>query len=124
MNTLDVGAVELIIKALVFWGLSGWVAFQIMAKIGPYLKERMWNDFHLRWFSMLLATLIALSAWSLGLWLSFFDPPGDTPQEWFINIAAVIGMATGASQFIHGYVDKRGQSARPSVEESAEPEVH
>ena len=124
MNMPDVESIELIVKALAFWGLSGWVAFIVMEQIAPYLKERLWNDFHLRWFSYGLSALIALSAWSLGLWLQFFAPPIDTAQAWFISIAAVIGMSTGASQFIHGWVVKRGQSERPSVEEIAEPETH
>lgn len=66
-----------------------------------------WTDFYIRWTALVLAGVIALAGWGLGIGLGLFSQPEPTWQAWFIDVAAVIGLATGANQWIHGYVDKR-----------------
>lgn len=105
---LQTDFIVLVIKAIVLWGLAGVLAFEVMKLLNPRLKTAGWTDFALRWLALVLAGLIALAGWALGIALGIFQQPGPTWQAWFIDVAAVVGMATGASQWIHGLVDKRG----------------
>jgi hypothetical protein len=104
---LDLGFVEVALKVLVLYGGSGLVAWALVDKGKVKMKEVGWTDFTVRTIALVLSAGIALVAWWVATELGFFAKPDSTWQSWFIHIGAVAGPATGASQFIHGLINKR-----------------
>jgi len=103
---LDLGFVEVALKVMVLYGGSGLVAWAIVDKIKSDLKAWGWTDFVIRTVALVLSAGVALGAWFLATELGFFAKPDPTWQSWLIHIGAVAGPATGASQFIHGLINK------------------
>ena len=118
---LDLQFVEIALKVMVLYGGAGLVAWAIIDKIkarlkGPYslslfgkriIGWTAWTDFSIRTLALALSAVVALGAWYLCVELGFFASPEPTWQSWVIHIGAVAGPATGASQFIHGLINKQ-----------------
>ena len=103
---LDLQFVEIALKVMVLYGGAGLVAWAIIDHFKAAMKAAGWSDFVIRTLALALSAVVALGAWYLCVELGFFAKPDPTWQSWLIHIGAVAGPATGASQFIHGLINK------------------
>ena len=103
---LDLQFVEIALKVIVLYGEAGRVAWAVIDHFKALMKAAGWSDFIIRTLALTLSAVVALGAWYLCVELGFFAKPDDTWQSWLIHIGAVAGPVTGASQFIHGLINK------------------
>lgn len=99
----------MLVKVVVLWGGSGFLTYKFMDAVKPYLRSHGWTDLALTTLSFCMSGSISIVAWWLGMNLGIFAWPEATWQSWLTHAAAVVGLATGAAQWVFTWADKQGQ---------------
>ncbi len=100
----SVATLKDLLTAVVFGGAAPLITYQLCKWI--LTKKPDWSFLTDRIVSLVIAGVIALVAWGIGVWLQYFALPAPTPRDWLEAIFVVVFPVFAVSQLGHAYVTK------------------